>query len=119
MQSRLEQAASIVQAPPLLDESTFQKILQAVYVLQQEGDLQRYLGIDSEIKVPGGDRDTVTSLIFGTQDCSAEIGAWRPESTPQPEPEWRHLFAAERATMLEVLERIKPQLERLARAGSA
>jgi hypothetical protein len=116
MQSRLEQPASNTQLAPILDESTFQKILHAVYVLQQESEFQRKIHTqDVGPRCSEKQRELANSNEVGN---SAPEWLCPPEFT-WAEPEWRHRLAAERASMLAVLERIKPQLERLARASSA
>ena len=89
-------------------------------------EVARYLGIQSLIAVPifhDGKTAGALELVFAQPDafhehdvrtCQLMAGLVTEALTHDAQKEWRKGVAAERASMLEVLERIKPQLARLA-----
>jgi hypothetical protein len=94
-------------------------------------EITKRTGISSLISVPvlhgsktGGALELVFSRknAFHDQDvrtCQLMAGLVTEALTRTTEEEWRKGLAAERASMLEVLEKIKPQLARLANAPDA
>lgn len=91
-------------------------------------EITKRLGIGSLISVPifhGGMVDGALELVFAKKDafhdqdvrtCQLMAGLVTETLTRTTEEDWRKGLAAERASMLEVLEKIKPQLARLASA---
>jgi len=89
-------------------------------------DITRRLGIASFISVPvlhNGKTGGALELAFAKKEafhdqdvrtCQLMAGLVTETLTHTAEEEWRKGVAAERASMLEVLEKIKPQLARLA-----
>jgi putative methionine-R-sulfoxide reductase with GAF domain len=83
-------------------------------------------GIQSLIAVPARHGGTVAGVLelrfseknaFQEQDvriCQLMAGLWAEAIARTAELEWKQALASERATMIEALERIKPQLERIA-----
>ena len=94
-------------------------------------EVTKRLGIGSLISVPifhGGMVDGALELVFAKKDafhdqdvrtCQLMAGLVTETLTRTTEEDWRKGLAAERASMLEVLEKIKPQLARLASAPDA
>jgi GAF domain len=94
-------------------------------------EITKRLGIGSLISVPifhsgriGGALELVFAKtdVFHDQDvrtCQLMAGLVTETLTRTVEEDWRKGLAAERASMLEVLEKIKPQLARLANAPEA
>ena len=91
-------------------------------------EITKRLGIGSLISVPvlhNGKTGGALELVFAKADafhdqdvrtCQLMAGLVTEALTHTAEEEWRKGLAAERASMLEVLEKIKPQLARLANA---
>jgi hypothetical protein len=89
-------------------------------------EVARHLGIQSMIAVPifhDGKTAGALELVFAqpnafhehdVRTCQLMAGLVTEALTHDAQKEWRKGVAAERASMLEVLERIKPQLARLA-----
>lgn len=89
-------------------------------------EITKRLGIGSLIAVPvlhNGKTGGALELVFTKKDafhdqdvrtCQLMAGLVTETLTRTTEEEWRKGLAAERASMLEVLEKIKPQLARLA-----
>ncbi len=89
-------------------------------------DVCREGGIQSLIAVPARHDGRVAGVLelrfseknaFQEQDvrtCQLMAGLWAEAITRTAELEWKQALATERATMIEALERIKPQLERIA-----
>lgn len=89
-------------------------------------EITKRLGIGSLISVPvlhNGKTGGALELVFAKSDafhdqdvrtCQLMAGLVTEALTRSAEEEWRKGLAAERASMLEVLEKIKPQLARLA-----
>ena len=89
-------------------------------------EICRALGVKSLIAVPVYHEGTIAGVLevrfaagnaFQEQDvrsCQLMAGLVAEAIARAAEQEWKQVLAAERATMLEALERIKPQLERLA-----
>lgn len=118
MRFRCELKASSVEPPPVLDEATFQQILTAAYVLQLQNELRT--------KNQACSHKVFSEPVAESVRPSVEIGEtddilrmWELETIQRTESEWTHALAAERALMAQVLERIKPQLERLAACRQA
>jgi hypothetical protein len=94
-------------------------------------EITRRLGIGSMISVPvlhNGKTGGALELAFARGDafhdqdvrtCQLMAGLVTETLTRTTEEEWRKGLAAERASMLEVLEKIKPQLARLANTPEA
>jgi len=94
-------------------------------------EITKRLGIGSLISVPilhGGKTGGALELVFAKADafhdqdvrtCQLMAGLVTETLTRTSEEEWRKGLAAERASMLEVLEKIKPQLARLANTPDA
>jgi len=94
-------------------------------------ELTRRLGIGSLIAVPvfhDGKTSGTLELVFAkpnafhendVRTCQLMAGLVTEALTHAAEEEWRKGVAAERASMLQVLERIKPQLARLAQEPNA
>ena len=94
-------------------------------------EISRRLGIGSLIAVPvfhDGKTSGTLELVFAkpnaflendVRTCQLMAGLVTEALTHAAEAEWRKGVAAERASMLQVLERIKPQLARLAQEGNA
>ena len=94
-------------------------------------EITKRLGIGSLISVPifhAGMVDGALELVFAKKDafhdqdvrtCQLMAGLVTETLTRTTEEDWRKGLAAERASMLEVLEKIKPQLARLASAPDA
>jgi GAF domain-containing protein len=94
-------------------------------------EITKRLGIGSLISVPvlhGGKTGGTLELVFAKADafhdqdvrtCQLMAGLVTETLTRTSEEEWRKGLAAERASMLEVLEKIKPQLARLANTPDA
>src|SRR5215469_3205824 len=88
-------------------------------------EVARHLGIQSLIAVPifhDGKTAGALELVFGKPDafhehdvrtCQLMAGLVTEALTHDAQKEWRKGVAAERASMLQVLEKIKPQLARL------
>jgi GAF domain-containing protein len=104
---------------------------QAATDFRVNPELTRRLGIGSFISVPvlhngktGGSLELAFSQpdAFGDQDvrtCQLMAGLVTETLTRTTEEQWRRGLAEERASMLEVLEKIKPQLARLANSPDA
>jgi hypothetical protein len=94
-------------------------------------EIAKRLGIASFISVPvlhNGKTSGALELAFAKADafhdqdvrtCQLMAGLVTETLTHRAEEEWRKGVAAERASMLEVLEKIKPQLARLANSPDA
>lgn len=94
-------------------------------------EITKRLGIGSLISVPifhSGRIGGALELVFAKTDafhdqdvrtCQLMAGLVTETLTRTVEEDWRKGLAAERASMLEVLEKIKPQLARLANAPEA
>jgi GAF domain-containing protein len=94
-------------------------------------EITKRLGIGSMIAVPvlhSGKTGGALELVFTKKDafhdqdvrtCQLMAGLVTETLTRTAEEEWRKGLAAERASMLEVLEKIKPQLARLAASPDA
>jgi hypothetical protein len=94
-------------------------------------EITKRAGISSLISVPvlhGGKTGGALELVFSRKDafhdqdvrtCQLMAGLVTEALTRTTEEEWRKGLAAERASMLEVLEKIKPQLARLANSPDA
>lgn len=94
-------------------------------------EITKRLGIGSLISVPifhDGRIGGALELVFAKKDafhdqdvrtCQLMAGLVTETLTRTTEEDWRKGLAAERASMLEVLEKIKPQLARLASAPQA
>ena len=94
-------------------------------------EMSKRLGIASFISVPvlhHGKTSGALELAFSKRDafhdqdvrtCQLMAGLVTETLTHTAEEEWRKGVAAERASMLEVLEKIKPQLARLANSPEA
>jgi hypothetical protein len=94
-------------------------------------EITRRLGIGSLIAVPvfhDGKTSGTLELVFAkpnafhendVRTCQLMAGLVTEALTHAAEEEWRKGVAAERASMLQVLEQIKPQLARLAQEPSA
>jgi hypothetical protein len=94
-------------------------------------EITKRLGIGSLISVPifhAGMVDGALELVFAKKDafhdqdvrtCQLMAGLVTETLTRTTEEDWRKGLAAERASMLEVLEKIKPQLARLASTPDA
>jgi len=94
-------------------------------------ELTRRLGIGSLISVPvfhNGKTSGALELVFAKPDafqdqdvrtCQLMAGLVTETLIRTAEEDWRKDLAAERASMLEVLEKIKPQLARLANTPDA
>lgn len=94
-------------------------------------EITKRIGIGSMIAVPvlhHGKTGGALELVFTRKDafhdqdvrtCQLMAGLVTEALTRSTEEEWRKGLAAERASMLEVLEKIKPQLARLANSPDA
>jgi hypothetical protein len=94
-------------------------------------EITKRLGIGSLISVPvfhNGKTGGALELVFARSDafhdqdvrtCQLMAGLVTETLTRRAEEDWRKGLAAERASMLEVLEKIKPQLARLANTPDA
>jgi len=94
-------------------------------------EITKRLGIGSLISVPvfhNGKTGGTLELVFAKSDafhdqdvrtCQLMAGLVTEALTRTAEEDWRKGLAAERASMLEVLEKIKPQLARLANTPEA
>jgi GAF domain-containing protein len=94
-------------------------------------EIPKRLGIGSLISVPvfhNGKTGGALELVFAKSDafhdqdvrtCQLMAGLVTETLTRTAEEDWRKGLAAERASMLEVLEKIKPQLARLANTPEA
>jgi len=94
-------------------------------------ELTKRFGVGSFISVPifhNGKTSGALELVFGKTDafhdqdvrtCQLMAGLVTETLTRTTEEGWRNGLAAERASMLEVLEKIKPQLARLANTPEA
>jgi hypothetical protein len=90
------------------------------------GEACRRAGVQSFISVPAlhdGKVAGVVELRFSNKNgfqeqevrtCQLMTGLWAEAIARSAELEWKQALATERATMIEALERIKPQLERIA-----
>ncbi len=105
---------------------------QAVQSLDAQRDrripaeLCRQAGVQSFISVPALHDGKVAGVVelrfsnkngFQEQDvrtCQLMTGLWADAIARSAELEWKQALATERATMIEALEKIKPQLQRIA-----
>lgn len=105
---------------------------QAVQSLDAQRDrrlpaeLCRQAGVQSFIAVPALHDGKVAGVVelrfsnkngFQEQDvrtCQLMTGLWADAIARSAELEWKQALASERATMIEALEKIKPQLQRIA-----